>query len=228
MAVKTYKLRFDFHALEKEKAEDARRYANRAEEVRQWLWDTHLAFNDGVCYLARELLADAARRRRLAREKDGVWHEWQLVCDIKELQHVRNLKAAAPEDISLAENKELLARFQQRGRTEGEAVELSLYCSMIFAAICPPAENDEQGQMPRDDLDLLTAADSRPRAFAHGERRRLEGKRRHLENVRGGCSIRLSRKSAANRLARRIVPSPSRARRIPECRRRTERSESFH
>jgi hypothetical protein len=67
MAVKTYKVRIDIRAHEREAAQDAGRFRNRAEEVLQYLWDTHVAFNRGVAYLASELL----RMRRGA----GVWRE---------------------------------------------------------------------------------------------------------------------------------------------------------
>jgi transposase len=93
-------------------------------------------------------------------KKDGIWQEWHLVRDFAALQDARSRKTIAPGDIGLVENTELLARFQTGSRSASDSVELAVSCSTIFAAICPPAEEDEQGQMPRDDLDLLTVAGS--------------------------------------------------------------------
>jgi hypothetical protein len=160
MAVKTYKVRINIQALEQEAAQDGRRFGNRAEEVLQYLWDTHVAFNKGVAYLASELL----RMRRGAgvwRESaDSRWENWRPVRSFDELQQIRARKNAEPKHVGLVENTQLLSRFIDAGRTEAEAVTLALCCADIFKTSCPPSEEDEQIQMPRSVLNLLTKEDS--------------------------------------------------------------------
>jgi hypothetical protein len=167
MATKTYKLRIALRGLEKEPPQDSR-FANGAEEILQYLWDTHFAFNAGVNYLAGELLC-LRRGAGVWRERqETIWGEWTPIRTLEQLQDIRLRKSRDPSSVSLVENDELLNRFRDRGKSDTEAIALAIACSAIFESICPPAAEGEQTQMPRDDLDLLTnprstAKELRPR-----------------------------------------------------------------
>ncbi len=110
MAVKTYKLRIDFHSLEKEKPADPQRFKDRAEEVRQWLWDTHVAFNRGVNYLVRELFS-LRRGAGAWRQREGDhWKPWQSIRSLAKLRDCQRRREENPADFALVENTQLLKR----------------------------------------------------------------------------------------------------------------------
>ena len=90
----------------------------------------------------------------------GVWREWDKIKTYDQIVDIRRRMSATPSSVRLLENRELLDRFRQVVKSESEAVELANACSVIFDAICQPAEDGELVQMPRDDLDLLTNLNS--------------------------------------------------------------------
>lgn len=161
MATKSYKLRLDLRP--DQPVVDTRKFGtDRAQEVQQvqrWLDDTREAFNAGVDYLTGWLLR-MNRGAGVWREKSGnVWGEWQEISNYQELQDARKKHQDSPDTVALLENKALLAVFTNKGMSEAEAVELAECCRRIAQELCPP-EEDSTGQMPRDDLDLLTSATS--------------------------------------------------------------------
>ncbi len=165
MAVKTYKLRLDFHSLEKEQAENPTKFPNRAVEVRQGLWDTHVAFNEGVAYLTRALLQIRRGAGIWREKKDGIWGEWKPIRTAEELDEVKTRRARDGSNLGLIENAVLIDRLSTKSGDRRKAVRSAATCSAIFESLCPtPSQDDPDGgglvQMERDSLDLLTNSGS--------------------------------------------------------------------
>lgn len=182
MATKTFKPRMDFALLDRLNSLAADRYPS-ANDLHQWLWDTHVVFNAGVNYLAMWLLR-MHRGAGVWRERtDGIWGEWKSVNTHTVLLNIRAKQQQDSSTYALIENRELLKVFIDRGKAESEAVELAECCRTISAAICPPSEERSEAPMPRDDLDLLTLEKSeakgiRPKVAAKsGETKKMSGKR---------------------------------------------------
>ncbi len=167
MATKTFKLRFDFDFLDVLHCRDNGRYAS-ASDVQQWLWDTHVVFNAGVDYLAMWLLRMHRGAGVWRERKDGIWGEWKGITTHPELLDVRVKVTADPTTYALVENRELLNAFMGCGKTEADAVELAECCRHIADRLCPPSEERDDRQMPRDSLDLLISPFSEARGLRTG------------------------------------------------------------
>ena len=182
MTTKTYKLRFDFGLLKELHANNTPEFFP-AEKVHQWLWDTHLAFNEGVDNLTAWLLR-MHRGAGVCRERsEGIWGEWQTISTHNELEDARTRTRDDPTRFALIENVDLLKLFTDRGKSESEAVELAECCRRIAEEICPASEDGGNSQMPRDDLDLLTLVGSEAKGIRDrgkkkdGKEKKASGKR---------------------------------------------------
>lgn len=167
MATKTYKLRMDLTPLDSLGEKEPDKY-HRADEVHQWLWDTHVVFNTGVDYLATWLLRMHRGAGVWRERKDGIWGEWTPIATHTGLLDVRNKVRADPTANALVENRELIEAFTGCGKTEGAAVELAECCRRIADRLCPPTEERDNRQMPRDSLDLLINPYSEARGLRAG------------------------------------------------------------
>lgn len=184
MATKSYKIRLDLRL--DQPIVDANRFNTRADEIRsthQWLDDTRVAFNTGVDYLTGWLLK-MHRGAGVSRAKhDGIWREWREITTTEELQQARQRNRDEPQLFALLENHELLNAFKGKSKSEAEAIELAECCRRIMAEIAPPADEGQQVQMNRSDLDLLTLPASeargvRPKSAAKdGSKKKTSGKR---------------------------------------------------
>ncbi len=184
MATKSYKLRLDLRQTQP--IVDSDRFTSRSEEistVQEWLNDTREAFNAGVDYLTAWVL-NMHRGAGVWREKrDGIWREWQEITTLDQLAEARSRHTADPDSCALLENHKLLDAFTSKGKTEVDAVRLAECCRTIVKEIAPPAEADQQTQMNRSDLDLLTLPDSearnvRPKSKTKsGAKKKASGKR---------------------------------------------------
>jgi hypothetical protein len=164
MATKSYKLQLDLRPWA-DKPVDEDRFTSRLEEIRstrKWLDDTREAFNVGVDYLTRWLLRMHRGPGVFREKKDGIWREWHEISTLEELKQARDRLCLCAESgtFALLENRELLDVFKSKGKSEAEAVELAECCRRIAKELCPPSEDANGTQMPRDDLDLLTLSTS--------------------------------------------------------------------
>lgn len=158
MATKSYKLRLDLRLWSAAPIDGSRFTSRReeVEEVRKWLDDTRIVFNEGVDYISLWLLK-MHRGAGIFRERiEGIWGEWQSITTHEELTAARKNRSVAPEKFALIENQALLKTFMDRDKSESEAVELAERCRRIAVELCPASEGEDRAQMPRDDLDLLT------------------------------------------------------------------------
>jgi hypothetical protein len=162
------------------------RFSTRAEEILAltcWLNDTREAFNAGV----DDLTGWPLRMHRGAgvwrENKGGIWQAWQEINTFAQLEEARKRRTVEPNSFALLENSDLLHLFTDKGKSETEAVELAECCRRIVKEIAPPAEIDQQTQMNRSDLDLLTLPNSearnvRPKSTTKsGSKKRTSGKR---------------------------------------------------
>jgi hypothetical protein len=88
MATETYKLRVDFKLLDRLHREHPDRYHSAA-DVYQRLWDTHVAFNTGVDYLAAWLLRMHRGAGVWRERKDGIWGAWSSIATHEDLRGAR-------------------------------------------------------------------------------------------------------------------------------------------
>ena len=167
MAIKTYKLRLDFKLLDQLHRQSPEEY-HSARDVHQWLWDTHVAFNTGVDYLAMWLLTMRRGAGVLRERNDGIWGEWSNVTKHQDLIDARAKVRSNPNRYALIENHELLSVFCGAGKMESEAVELAECCRHVAENLCPPSEERDNRQMPRDSLDLLISPFSEARGLRAG------------------------------------------------------------
>ena len=197
MATKSYKLRIDLRVWQ-DPPIDTSRFKTRREEVeqtRQWLDDTLVAFNKGVDYLSLWLLRMNRGAGVFRKRLDHVWGEWESIKTHAELLSARQSRQSEPADFALIENRDLLTVFTTRGKSEPEAVELAGCCHRIAAAICPPSEERDGTQMPRDDLDLLTLNNSTAKGIRErglsksGELKQLSGRKPQWALKEAVCQI---------------------------------------
>lgn len=154
MATKSYKPRFDFQLLKELHANNLPEFYP-AEKVHQWLWDTHLAFNEGVDHFTTWLLR-MYRGAGVCREcSEGIWGEWQEITTHAALIKARTQAKSDPTKFATIENHELLKVFTDRGKSEPEAVDLAECCRRIAKRLCPPSEERDNRPMPRSSLDKL-------------------------------------------------------------------------
>lgn len=186
MATKSYKLRLDLRVWQ-DPPIDSAQFSSRREEVeqvRQWLDDTRVAFNKAVDYVSLWLLRMNRGAGVFRERKNDIWGEWRPIGTQAELLSAQQERSARPADFALIENDELLKVFTDRGKSQSEAVELAERCRLIAREqLCPPSDDRDGAQMPRDDLDLLTLSDSTAKGLRErglsksGEAKQSSGRR---------------------------------------------------